>query len=153
MPFKQDFEQSPDELKVLIDQYFQACDDNNKYYSEQGLCRHLGLHWARYQQLMDYAAKVFAVTSGRKELRDEIEKSDQSIQWPQLEVLAREVLRIGEQLAQRTDKMALQQVKNFRLGGYDDGKKLTGKTPDGSDKPLQVELSISGTRKGVDPFG
>ena len=148
MALRQDFDCSPDELEALITQYFDQCDQEGKYYSEAGLCYAINIPISRYKSLIEHAYKYTEITHGKNKYKQDV--NDDSIQWPHLEVLARQVLRIAEQLAQRTDKMALAQVRNSRLGGYED--RPSAAAP-GQSGPIKVELEIKGTKKGTDPFG
>ncbi len=148
MSARQDFPYPVKELENKISQYFQECDEAGKYYSEAGLCYAIGIPLSRYRYLMEIAYNYTRVTQGINKYKQDIK--DESIQWGHLEVLAREVLRIAEQLAQRTDKMALAQVRNASLGGYEERPAQARQQPDG---PLKIEVELKGGKRGVDPFG
>ena len=141
---KRDFNCSAKALEVLINQYFQDCDDNKVYYSEPGLCNYINMPLPRYRHYMKASEKYLSVVQGRQNIKDEI--GDETIQYGHLEVLAKASLRIGEQLSNRTDKMALAQIKQLHLGGYDD--KAGAKS---SSEPVKIEVSLKGA--GGDPFG
>ena len=141
---KQDFNCSAKALEVLINQYFQDCDDSKVFYSEPGLCNYINMPLPRYRYYMKVSEKYLSVVQGRQNVKDEI--GDKTIQYGHLEVLARASLRIGEQLSNRTDKMALAQIKQLHLGGYDD--KAGAKS---SSEPVKIEVSLKGA--GGNPFG
>lgn len=146
MPYKLDFEGSAKDLKALIHQYFEQCDQDKKPYSEAGLCYYLGLPISRYKYLMDCAYRYTQETQNRSAVKCDI--NDESIQWAHVEVLAQEVLRIADQLSSRSDKMALAQVRNARLGGYEDRPAAKA----GTAEPIKVEMTLKGLQRGVDPF-
>lgn len=142
---QKDFKFNAEALERLINQYFIECDERERWYSEAGLCAYIGLPLARYRKYMK-ASETYLATQDKKTAREEI--GDESIQYGHLEVLARGALRIAEQLSQRTDKMALAQVKQLHLGGYDE--KATAKAK-ANDEPVKIEVSLKGA--GGDPFG
>ncbi len=143
---KCDFNISSKQLEVLINQYFSECDAKGIYYSEPGLCNYINMPLPRYRYYMKASEKYLSVIQGRQNVKDEI--GDKTIQYSHLEVLARASLRIGEQLSNRTDKMALAQIKQLHLGGYDDKASVRPNSPS---EPVKIELSIKGVEGN--PFG
>lgn len=142
---KVDFAISSKKLEALINQYFSECDEQGKFYSEPGLCNYINLPLPRYRYYMKMSEKYLGVVQGRQNVKEEI--GDKTIQYKHLEVLAKASLRIGDQLSNRTDKMALAQIKQLHLGGYDD----KASTKQNSSEPIKLELHLKGA--GNNPFG
>lgn len=144
MPIKLDFDYPAKELTKRINRYMTQCQDSGRLPTDAGLAIALNVPIARLEVLAAYAYEYTRNVALQANFRDA--HKDERLQYQHLIALQSGLAQMRDEIQQRKDVMSLFRLKQPIYGGYSDK----------ADKPnndINVNVSIKGMDKGVDPFG
>ena len=144
MPFKQDFEYTSKELRQRIAGYMDACRESGRMPTDAGLALVLEVPIARLEVLAGYAYEFTKSIATQGIFREN--HADEKLQYRHLEALQEGLALMRDEIQQHKDTMSLFRLKQPIYGGYTD-------KVDKANTDINVNVSIQGMKKGVDPFG